>query len=62
MCDPVRLQVQAQSQVSALISSAHWQGLDVLPGEALQGQAGTGPLRNPNSVPYPARILGSLGH
>ena len=60
MCDPVRPQVQAQSQVSALVGSAH--RLDVLPGEALRGQAGTGPPRNPNSVPYPARILGSLGH
>ncbi|GAB1297827.1 Inverted formin-2 [Apodemus speciosus] len=55
-------QVQAQSQVSARIGPAPRRVLDVLPGEALRGQAGTGPMRNPKPMPYPARTLGSLGH
>lgn len=55
MCDPVRPQVQAQSQVTALIGSAHRRVLDVPPAEALRGQAGTGPLRKPKLCALPSQ-------
>jgi len=50
-----RPQVQAQSQVTALIGSAHRRVLDVPPAEALRGQAGTGPLRKPKLCALPSQ-------